>query len=155
GVVAPLDALRSLHLAEVAHHFTSLAIPRGAYPARAIRDARLQALPAPLQTLIKDSGSIWESALARELSQAQAAGKSYASEHGISVSDFPAQDQQAFYEAYNKAARAHARELQTSGKKGVDGEAIFGAVQGWIARMQHAAQPQADTADASFTISCL
>lgn len=148
GVVAPLDALRSLHLAEVAHHFTSLAIPRGAYPARAIRNARLQALPAPLQALMKDSGTFWEAALARELSRAQAAGKAYADEQGISVSDFPAGDQLAFYDAYNKAAREHAREL-------LDGEAIFSAVQGWVARMQHAPQPQADTADASFTISCL
>lgn len=151
GVVAPLDALRSLHLAEVAHHFTSLAIPRGAYPARAIRNASLQALPAPLQTLIKNSGSFWEGALARELSRAQEAGKAYASEQGITIHDFPAPDQQAFYENYNTAAREHARQLRTDG---ANGEAIFAAVRGWVARMQQA-PPQADTADASFTISCL
>ena len=36
GVVAPTDTFSSLHLAEVAHYFTQLRIPRGAYPARAM-----------------------------------------------------------------------------------------------------------------------
>jgi TRAP-type C4-dicarboxylate transport system substrate-binding protein len=141
GVVAPLDALRSLHLAEVAHEFTRLTIPRGAYPARAIRDQRLHSLPAPLQTLLRDSASVWEGALARELVQAQAGGLTYAKEHGIRLSDFPAEDQLAFDRAYNAAARARARALH-------GGEAMFEAAQRWI-------QPPPDTTTAPFAKHCL
>jgi TRAP-type transport system periplasmic protein len=138
GVVAPLDALRSLHLAEVAHDFTRLSIPRGAYPARAIRNASLQALPAPLQTLVRESGAVWEAALGRELTKAQAAGLSYAAERGIALRDFPAAEQHAFDEAYNTAARTRARSLRA---RGVDGEAMFDAAQGWI----RAAEPHVDS----------
>ena len=152
GVVAPLDALRSVHLAEVAHHFTRLSIPRGAYPARAIRNARLHALPAPLQALIRDSSAVWENALASELTRALAAGQAYASEQGLSVNDFPEQDQLAFNRAYNSAARERAHDLHSLG---IDGDAIFGAAQSWVARLQSAPQPLADTADETFTISCL
>lgn len=146
GVVAPLDALRSLHLAEVAHEFTRLTIPRGAYPARAIRDQRLQALPAQLRAIVLDSGSVWEGALARELTQAQAGGLTYAKEHGIALSDFPAADQLAFDRAYNTAARSRARALR---ELGVDGEAIFHAAQRWTAT------PLDDTSAATFTKRCL
>src|SRR5690606_20290217 len=37
GVVAPLDTFRSLHFADVAGYYADLSIPRGAYPARALR----------------------------------------------------------------------------------------------------------------------
>ena len=132
GVVAPLDALRSLHLAEVAHNFTRMAIPRGAYPARAVRNESLQRLPSALQDVILESRGVWEAALAQELSQAEAAGLAYAAEHHIRLSDLPASDQVAFHQAYNKAARVRARSLQ-------DGEAIFDAAQTWVAAL-HAQQ---------------
>jgi TRAP-type C4-dicarboxylate transport system substrate-binding protein len=134
GVVAPLDALRSLHLAEVARNFTRMAIPRGAYPARAIRNASLERLPAPLQILVRDSSAVWEAALAHELTQAEAAGLRYATEHNIAVSDLPDSDRAAFHQAYNQAARARARSLQ-------GGEAIFSAAQTWVAALQ---TPQGD-----------
>ena len=36
GVVAPTDTFRALHFSEVARYYTPLAVPRGAYPARAM-----------------------------------------------------------------------------------------------------------------------
>lgn len=129
GVVAPLDALRSLHLAEVAHNFTRMAIPRGAYPARAVRNESLQRLPSALQAIVLDSRDVWEAALARELTQAEAAGLAYAAEHHITLSDLPAPDQAAFHQAYNKAARTRAQTLQ-------GGEAIFDAAQTWVAALR-------------------
>ena len=129
GVVAPLDALRSLHLAEVAHNFTRMAIPRGAYPARAVRSESLQRLPSALQSLVLESRTFWEDALARELSHAEAAGLTYASEHHITVSDLPPPDQAAFHQAYNKAARSRAQLVR-------DGEAMFDAAQSWVAALQ-------------------
>jgi TRAP-type transport system periplasmic protein len=128
GVVAPLDALRSLHLAEVAHNFTRMAIPRGAYPARAVRNQSLQRLPSALQAVVLDSRDVWEAALAHELGQAETAGLAYAAEHHITLSDLPAPDQAAFHRAYNKAARMRAHSLH-------DGEAIFDAAQTWVAAL--------------------
>ena len=145
GVVAPLDALRSLHLAEVAHYFTRMAIPRGAYPARAIRNESLARLPAAMQRIIKESRPVWEAALARELSQAEAAGLTYAAEHQIAVSDLPAPDQAAFNKAYNKAARTRARALQNA-------EAIFDAAQTWVAALR-AETPQGDR-NGSASLNC-
>ncbi|HKU44705.1 MAG TPA: hypothetical protein VJR89_41380, partial [Polyangiales bacterium] len=52
GVVAPPDALRSLHLAEVAGHYAELAIPRGAYPSRAISVRVFSRLPESLQRVL-------------------------------------------------------------------------------------------------------
>lgn len=141
GVVAPLDALRSLHLAEVAHEFSRLTIPRGAYPARAIRNQRLQTLPAPLQSMLLASAAVWEAALARELVQAQAGGLTYAKQHGIRLSDFPAEDQLAFDRAYNTSALDRARTLHS-------GQAIFEAAQHWT-------QPQADRGAVPFAKQCL
>jgi TRAP-type C4-dicarboxylate transport system substrate-binding protein len=63
GVVAPADSLRSMHLAEVGRYFTRLAIPRGAYPARAISHAALQRLAPDLQRLLLASGAFWESSV--------------------------------------------------------------------------------------------
>ncbi len=40
GVVAPADTFRAMHFAEIASHFNTLAVPRGAYPARAMSAAR-------------------------------------------------------------------------------------------------------------------
>jgi TRAP-type transport system periplasmic protein len=152
GVVAPLDALRSLHLAEVAHNFTRLMIPRGAYPARAIRNQRLRALPPQLQTILQESSSVWEAALERELTHAQAGGLSYAAEHDISLNDFPASDQLAFDRAYNTAARARARALRAFG---VDGEAVFDAAQSWVASLRTTSQPPVDMRTVTFTMRCL
>lgn len=149
GVVAPLDALRSLHLAEVAHHYGALAIPRGAYPARAIRSARLQQLPAALQDLLRDSTPVWELALERELADAQRSGLDYAKRHGIQVTHFTPEDQSAFNAAYNRAAGERARALV---QRGVAGDAIFAAAQAWIARVR--AQPLPKPVSRTFARVC-
>ena len=44
GLVAPTDTFKSLHLAEVAHYYAQLRVPRGAYPARAMGMRRWQSL---------------------------------------------------------------------------------------------------------------
>ena len=43
GVIAPTDTLKSLHFGDVAHYFTALKVPRGAYPARAMGQRPLRA----------------------------------------------------------------------------------------------------------------
>jgi TRAP-type C4-dicarboxylate transport system substrate-binding protein len=140
GVVAPLDTLRSLHLAEVAQHYTSLAVPRGAYPARAIRTQRLAQLPHALAALLRASADVWEAALAHELAQAQHGGEAYARERGISLHPLADSEQQAFDRAYNASARERAQELR---QRGIDGEALFAAARGWVAQLRSPAPPAA------------
>jgi TRAP-type C4-dicarboxylate transport system substrate-binding protein len=130
GVIAPPDTLRSLHLADVAKAYTALAIPRGAYPSRAIRGQALQALPAELRAVVEESSSVWETALAREVEEAQQGGRAYAAERGMQWSDVSEGEQQAFDRAYNAAAQAQAKSLE---ERGVPGVAMFRSAQGWIA----------------------
>jgi TRAP-type C4-dicarboxylate transport system substrate-binding protein len=138
GVVAAPDALRSLHLAEVADYYAEVAIARGAYPARAIRDPALQRLPLELQRRVLESSAIWEAALAREVEQALQTGRSYAAERGMHFAPWSARDQRTFDAAYNASARAHARGL---GALGIDGVSMFQAAQRWIAHLPAPAKP--------------
>ncbi len=138
GVVAPPDALRALHLAEVAQHYAELAIPRGAYPSRAIRAAAFEALPAGLRQLLRDSGRVWEAALARELEQALEVGKTYAKKHGMRFNTLPSGDQQAFAKAYNRASASQAKALDAHG---VNGSAMFAGAQLWIEAMHRSGAP--------------
>ena len=130
GVAAPPDALRSLHLADVAKFYTALAIPRGAYPSRAIRNQALQALPQELREVITGSAPVWEAALAREVLGAQQAGRNYAAERGMQWHEISQREQEAFDRAYNTAAQAQAHGLE---EHGVPGDQIFHSAQAWIA----------------------
>ena len=93
GVVAPADTIKSLHFSEVAHHFTALRFSRGAYPARAMSDKTWQRLPADLQQLLNSAKPVWETALARDLVQADKAGADYAKGHGVEMIAFPEAEQ--------------------------------------------------------------
>jgi TRAP-type C4-dicarboxylate transport system substrate-binding protein len=133
GVIAPFDALRSLHLADVGHHYAELAIPRGAYPSRAIRAEAFESLPRALQQLLDSSSEIWEAALAREVQRARETGRAYAHERGMQFTELSVTDQQAFDRAYDAAARGYARMLTT---RGIDGDGMFRDAQAWIAKMR-------------------
>lgn len=133
GVISPPDALRSLHLAEVGRYYAELAIPRGAYPSRAIRTAVFERLPASLQALLQASGEVWEAALSREIGRALDGGRKYATEHGMQFTRLSEDDQRAFDAAYNAAARAQARALS---QRGIEGDGMFRDAQQWIARLR-------------------
>ena len=129
GVVAPPDTLRALHLAEVGHFYAQLAIPRGAYPARAISSQALARLPKELQAIVLASGTVWEAALSKELAAALQGGRRYAVERGMQFTDLPDAEQRAFADAYNVAAKANARRLAV---RGIDGEAMFESAQAFV-----------------------
>jgi TRAP-type C4-dicarboxylate transport system substrate-binding protein len=133
GVIAPADALRSLHLADVAKAYTALAIPRGAYPSRAIRSQALQKLSPELRRVIDESSGMWEAALAREVEGSQQAGRTYAAERGMHWVSVSEAEQRAFDRAYNAAAKAQAHALQ---QRGVPGEEMFRSAQAWIAGLR-------------------
>lgn len=109
GVVAPADTLRSLHFAEVAHHFYGLRIPRGAYAARAIGERRWRALTDAERDILRDSVSVWERALDRELRQAEIAGETAGHAAGMSFNAPSVADSERFLAVYNEVAERNAR----------------------------------------------
>jgi TRAP-type C4-dicarboxylate transport system substrate-binding protein len=130
GVVAPADTIKSLHFAEVAHHFTTIRFSRGAYPARAMSDAAWRRLPPDLRQLLAGAKPVWENALNRQLLAAEKAGVDYASGHGVEMIALPAADQRRFDALYNRFALDQARDLADFG---LEGEPVFHEAQRLIA----------------------
>jgi TRAP-type C4-dicarboxylate transport system substrate-binding protein len=122
GVVAPTDTFRALYLAEVARYYTPLAVPRGAYPARAIGRERWLELSAAERAVLEASMPIWEAALAEENRRALAEGWQFALEQGIVEVPIEAADQERFDELYALEAERNAAELS---RYGIDGMAVL------------------------------
>ena len=129
GVVAPADTFRSLHFAEIAAHFNTLAVPRGAYPARAMRQATWDALSPADRQVLTESGAVWEAALAREIEAAWQKGYAEAVAHHIAILPMPAADQAKFDALYLHDAEVNARGL---GRLGIDGLGAFRAARGAV-----------------------
>jgi TRAP-type C4-dicarboxylate transport system substrate-binding protein len=122
GVVAPLDSLKSLHFAEVAHYFNTLPVPRGAYAARAMGMKRWNSLSAEQQSLLTQGSDVWEAALEEELLKANHAGEQVGHEQGLEFIAMPASDTQRFLETYNEYAERGAQGLA---RFNIDGMASF------------------------------
>jgi TRAP-type C4-dicarboxylate transport system substrate-binding protein len=122
GVVAPPDTFAALHFAEIAHYYADLAVPRGAYPARAMGLDTWNRLTPAQQTVLEDAVQVWEAALAEENRAAAERGLAEASESGVVVSRIPAEDQAKFNRLYLEYARINAEALEAFG---IDGVATF------------------------------
>lgn len=122
GVVAPGDTFRSLHFAEVAKHFNTLAIPRGAYPARAIGMARWNALTDAERTLLESSTAVWEAAIDREVMSALDRGMDEARARKVSIIAMAPAEQARFDAVYLRDAETNARALS---QLGIDGLGVF------------------------------
>jgi TRAP-type C4-dicarboxylate transport system substrate-binding protein len=122
GVVAPTDTFRALHLAEVARYYTPLAVPRGAYPARAIGIERWQQLTAAQRSVLAESIALWESALAEENRRALDDGWEFALSQGVIEVPIGAEDQARFDELYAREAERNAARLSNYG---IDGTAVL------------------------------
>jgi TRAP-type transport system periplasmic protein len=122
GVVAPMDTFKSLHFAEVAHHVTSLAIPRGAYAGRAMDERRWNALSDEQRQLLERSIAIWEQALDEETLAANIVGEKAAHEEGVEFHELGAADQAKFDEMYARDGEARAADLA---RYGIDGMKSF------------------------------
>ncbi len=122
GVVAPTDTFRALHFAEVADHYVNMSIPRGAYPARAIRMARWAQLTPAQQAVLEEGVAVWEAALASKNEQALQDGLVLAREEGVSFTTLPDADQQRFDTLYLAIAERNAASLQ---RYGIDGSTVF------------------------------
>jgi TRAP-type transport system periplasmic protein len=129
GVVAPADTFRALHLAEVAAYYTPLAVPRGAYPARAIGIRRWRELSAAQRDVLDASIPIWEAALAEENRRALEEGWRYALEQGVVEVAISAEDQARFEALYALDAERNAAALS---RYGIDGVTVLAAARAGI-----------------------
>lgn len=121
GVVAPLDALKAVHLADVGKYYSSLKVPRGAYPGRAMSD-RVWSRLSPADRQIFDRAElVWEAAMNTELDKALAAGRSYSQAEGIVFVPLAAGEQARFDTLYRANAMRLAGTLRAYG---IDGPAI-------------------------------
>jgi TRAP-type transport system periplasmic protein len=122
GVIAPPDALKSLHFGEVAKYFTELEVPRGAYPARAIGEKKWQSLSAQQRDVLEASIPVWEAALDRETLAAVQSGEAEGRIQHVQFIPIDAANQRRFDQLYEEEAARSARDL---GRFGIDGTAIF------------------------------
>lgn len=129
GVVAPADTFRSLHFSEVAHHFTALAVPRGAYPSRVIGQKSWDRLPPEAQRILEESSPVWEAALAHEVMASVDQGFDAAKKDKVSVLPISPADQARFDTLYLADAARNAAGLK---RYGIDGMAVFKAARGSI-----------------------
>lgn len=136
GVIAPGDTFRSLHFAEVARHYNSLAIPRGAYPARAMGAARWNSLTDGERAILTESQTVWEEAMEKEIRAAFDKGMQEARAQGVTMDGVSQAEQERFDALYLRDAEENARRLS---RFGIDGLGAFraarAAVKGrdWIA----------------------
>ena len=129
GVIAPPDTFGSLHFAEVAHYFTALQVPRGAYPARVMSSRRWQNLTPEARRVLLEGVPVWEAALAHENEQAGALGLATARAAHVTVIAMPAADQARFDALYLRDAERNAKAL---GRYGIDGTAVFRAARAGV-----------------------
>jgi len=122
GVIAPADTFKSLHFAEVARHFTTLAVPRGAYPARAMSARRWATLAPADRAVLEEGVAVWEAALARQTRKALDEGIAVARAGDVELIDIDPLQQQRFDALYLHDAERNAQLLSGFG---IDGTAVF------------------------------
>jgi TRAP-type C4-dicarboxylate transport system substrate-binding protein len=132
GVVAPMDTFKSLHFAEVTHFVTRIAIPRGAYPGRAMSTRRWASLSSEQQRILEASSRIWENALEREIGGADGVGEQEARQKGIVFNDIDAADQAEFDAIYARDGEARARALE---RYDIDGLSSFHRARAFAATL--------------------
>lgn len=122
GVIAPPDTFRSLHFSEVAGYYSSLSVPRGAYPARAMGVRRWNSLTPEQRRILEESIPVWEAALASENRAALDRGLAEARARNVTFTSLPAEDQARFDAIYLRDAEANARGMT---RLGIDGLTAF------------------------------
>lgn len=130
GVVAPPDTFQAMHFAEVSRYYNTLAVPRGAYPARAMGERQWNRLSEAQRGVLSAGAAVWEAALARETRAALAKGVAEARAKGVVFTAMPAADQVRFDALYLRDAERNAHSLE---QLGIDGLAAFRSARASIA----------------------
>jgi TRAP-type transport system periplasmic protein len=126
GVIAPTDALKSMHFGDVAHYYTALSVPRGAYPARAMGERRWLSLSPQQRDVLERSIHVWEAAMAEQTTAAVASGEAQGRKDGVKFRSIDAAEQKRFDALYERDAERNARKLQAAG---VDALPVFEAAR--------------------------
>ncbi|MDF7776354.1 TRAP transporter substrate-binding protein DctP [Sphingomonas sp. AOB5] len=121
GVVAPADALRSMHLADVGKYYSTIKIPRGAYPGRALSMQVWNRLSDADKAIFIESEKVWEDAMVASIDKGLIDGFAYAREAGLNIIPMPAAEQARFDGLYRENAFRIAKHLEPFG---VDGPAM-------------------------------
>jgi len=129
GVIAPEDTFQSLHFVEVAHFFTALQVPRGAYPARAMGATRWRQLSKAHQAVLEEGIPVWEKALAEENRLALTAGQKLAQKSGVLTTTISPAEQAEFDRIYRQQAQNNAALLD---RYGIDGRSVLARAQASI-----------------------
>lgn len=129
GVIAPTDTFNALHLAEVASYYTRMAVPRGAYPARAIGAEAWERLSPRHRAVLEASIPVWEAALVQENTAALEVGWQVAEDDGVIESVLSDEDQAAFDAVYAREAERNAARLE---RFGIDGVSVLAAARASI-----------------------
>ncbi|MCC7461244.1 MAG: TRAP transporter substrate-binding protein DctP [Gammaproteobacteria bacterium] len=130
GVIAPADTLKALHFADVARYFTTLAVPRGAYPARAMNLRRWQALSPQQRQILEEGIAVWEAALARQTRRALEEGFEVARTSEVAVIPIDPAEQRKFDLLYLHDAERSAHSLE---RYDIDGLSVFATARASIA----------------------
>lgn len=119
GVVAPTDSLRSVHLADVGRYFSTLKIPRGAYPARAMSQRLWDSLTPQERDILSRSQKVWEKAMIAQLHKALTVGLDYAREEKLNMIPMPEAEQARFRALYRANALRLGEQVRRYGVDGV------------------------------------
>ena len=122
GVVAPPDTFRALHFAEVGRYYSTLSVPRGAYPARAMGTRRWNSLTPEQRRVLEESIPVWEAALANENRAALDRGLAEARARNVTFISLPPGEQARFDALYLHDAELNAASMS---RFGIDGLAAF------------------------------
>ena len=120
GVIAPIDTFQSLHFDEVAGFYSTLSVPRGAYPSRAISDRAWHRLSPQQQALLTRSRPVWEAALRDEIEKGEGAGRAAADRGEVHIAPILPAEHSRFDRLYLADAEANARSLASLGIDGLD-----------------------------------
>lgn len=134
GLVAPTDTFRSLHLAEVSRYYTRLRVWRGAYPARAMGEARWHTLSPAHRAVLEEGIAIWEQALADENRRALEEGWRLAQREGVQHAAVSDADQRRFDALYQREAERNAAALA---RYGIDGSSVLARARASIGADGH------------------
>ncbi|MFZ2102640.1 MAG: TRAP transporter substrate-binding protein DctP [Oricola sp.] len=118
GVIAPYEALKSLSFAEVVKYYSELPHSRGAYPSRAMNQARWDALPDDIRKVFNDNIEWLSLETLAEAQKAEDAGKEYGVEKGVQFNTVSDEVTAEYAEHFASNAKDVAAKLDEQGLPG-------------------------------------
>lgn len=120
GVIAPYEALKSLSFAEVVNYYSELPHSRGAYPSRAMNQAKWDSLPDDIKAVFNDSIEWLSLNTLEEAQKAEDVGKAYGEEQGVKFNAVADEVKAEYAEHFASNAKTIAEELDAQGLPGTE-----------------------------------